>query len=128
MSSIFSKIIAGEIPSYKIYEDEYAYAFLDINPIKEGHTLVVSKKEVNQLFDLGDADYEGLMIAVKTVAEMLKQKIVCERIGVIVDGYAVPHAHVHLVPTTGPRQLNEELSQASSPEELTTLHEKITRN
>jgi histidine triad (HIT) family protein len=98
MPSIFSKIIAGEIPSYKIAETDKYFAFLDINPLKEGHTLVIPKKEVDQLFELDDETYKGLWLFAKEVATALKKVIPCKRIGVAVIGLEVPHAHIHLIP------------------------------
>lgn len=99
MSSIFTKIIDGELPSHRIYEDDATYAFLDINPRQEGHTLVVPKVEVDYLFDLDPADYRALWDAVATVSAALKEATGCARIVVIVLGYDVPHAHVHLIPS-----------------------------
>ncbi len=96
--SIFSKIIAGEIPSYKIAEDERFYAFLDINPLTKGHTLVVPKKEVDYIFDLDDNTLSDMMVFSKRVAKAMKKVIDCKRIGVTVIGLEVPHAHIHLVP------------------------------
>lgn len=99
MTSIFSRIIAGEIPSHRIYEDDATYAFLDINPRQEGHTLVVPKAEVDYLFDLSPDDYGAVWSAVRTVSAALKEATGCDRVVVIVLGYEVPHAHVHLIPT-----------------------------
>lgn len=101
MSSIFTKIISGEIPSHRVYEDEATFAFLDINPRQVGHTLVVPKTEVDDLFDLPDADYDAVWRTVATVAGALKRATGCARVALIVLGYEVPHAHVHLVPTNG---------------------------
>lgn len=98
MASIFTKIINGDIPSYKIAEDENYYAFLDINPMSKGHTLVVPKKEVDYIFDLPDENYEGLMKFSKKVAAAIEAVIPCNRIGLMVFGLEVPHAHVHLIP------------------------------
>ncbi len=98
MASIFSRIIAGEIPSYKVAEDENYYAFLDINPLTKGHTLVVPKKEVDYLFDLNDETLAGMMVFAKKVAIKIKQKIACTRVAVVVLGMEVPHAHIHLIP------------------------------
>ena len=98
MSTIFSKIIRGEIPSFKIAEDEHHYAFLDINPIAEGHTLIVPKVEVDYFFDLPDDLYVSLMGFAKTVSRALDHSLKPLRTGVIVQGLEVPHAHVHLVP------------------------------
>lgn len=98
MAGIFSKIIAGEIPSYKIAEDENYFSFLDINPLTKGHTLVVPKKEVDYIFDLDAKTYSGLMDFSKKVAEAIKASIDCNRISMQVIGLEVPHAHVHLIP------------------------------
>lgn len=98
MSSIFTKIINQEIPSYKIAEDEHFYAFLDINPNAKGHTLVIPKKEVDKLFDLDSETYTGLMNFARKVAKALEKTIACSRIGMTVIGLEVPHAHVHLIP------------------------------
>ncbi len=97
MNSIFSKIIAGEIPSYKIYEDDKAYAFLDINPESEGHTLVVPKVEIDKIYDLEDEDYVALMRAAKKIAKHLEEKTGKRTIWKIY-GVDVPHAHIHLIP------------------------------
>ena len=93
-----SKIVNGDIPCYKIAEDDNYFAFLDINPLNEGHTLVIPKKEVDYIFDLDNETYVGLMSFAKKVAEALKKAIPCLRIGVAVVGLEVPHAHVHLIP------------------------------
>lgn len=98
MSSIFSKIIAGEIPSYKIAEDDRFFAFLDINPMKEGHTLVIPKTEVDYIFDLDDDLLADMMIFAKKVSTGIKATIPCNRVGIIVLGLDVPHAHIHLIP------------------------------
>lgn len=99
MSSIFTKIMDGEIPSHRVYEDDATYAFLDINPRQEGHTLVIPRVEVDYLFDLEPDDYRALWDAVAVVGDGLKQATGCARVVVIVVGYEVPHAHVHLIPT-----------------------------
>lgn len=98
MATIFSRIAAGEIPSYKCAEDENYYAFLDINPLAKGHTLVIPKHEVNYIFDIEDEEFKGLWAFAKKVAVALKAAVPCERIGVAVIGLEVPHAHIHLVP------------------------------
>ncbi len=99
MPSIFSKIIKGEIPCHKVWEDDKHFAFLDINPWTEGHTLVVPKKEHDYLFDMPDADYAAMLLAAKKVAALLKSKLGCKRVCTCVIGYEVPHAHIHLLPT-----------------------------
>lgn len=101
MASIFTKIVNGDIPSYKIAEDDHFYAFLDINPLAKGHTLVIPKKEVDKLFDLDDQTYADLWLFSKKIARAMEQVISCERIGVAVVGLEVPHAHIHLVPING---------------------------
>ncbi len=96
--TIFSKIIAGEIQSYKVAEDGNFYAFLDINPLVIGHTLVVPKKEVDYIFDLDDETLSGIMLFSKKVAQAIQKAIACQRVGLTVIGLEVPHAHIHLVP------------------------------
>lgn len=98
MSTIFTKIIKGEIPSYKVAEDEHYYAFLDINPVAEGHTLVIPKVEVDYIFDLEDDTLKGLIAFSKKVAKAIDAALVPIRTGVIIEGMEVPHAHIHLVP------------------------------
>ena len=98
MSTVFSKIAAGEIPSYKVAENDEFYAFLDIAPMAEGHVLVIPKKEVDYIFDLDDKTYSGLFMFAKKVAAAIKSAIECKRVGVAVLGMEVPHAHIHLVP------------------------------
>ncbi len=106
MASIFSKIIAGEIPCYKIAENDNYIAFLDIFPLKKGHTLVVPKKEVDYIFDLDNETLNGLMTFSKQVAAAIKTAIPCNRIGVSVIGLEVPHAHVHLIPINTENDMN----------------------
>ena len=98
MASIFTKIISGEIPSYKIYEDDNYFAFLDINPNALGHTLCIPKTEVDEIFDLDDETLSGLIIFSKKVAHAIKKAVVCKRVGISVIGLEVPHVHVHLIP------------------------------
>src|SRR5437667_8601100 len=104
--SIFSKIIAGEIPSYKIAEDEKFYAFLDIFPLVEGHTLVVPKTDVDNLFDLGDEYLNSLLVFAKPIAKAIENSFRCNRCGIAVIGLEVPHAHLHLVPINSADDLN----------------------
>jgi histidine triad (HIT) family protein len=106
MASIFSKIAAGEIPSYKVAEDADYLAFLDIFPLTRGHVLVIPKKEVDYLFDLDEESYSGLMMFVRKVALAVGKAIPCKRVGVAVLGLEVPHAHVHLVPLNSEKDLN----------------------
>jgi histidine triad (HIT) family protein len=98
MATIFAKIAAGEIPSYKVAEDDKHFAFLDINPMAPGHTLVIPRREVDYLFDLTPEEYQDLMNFAREVALKLRRAIPCQRIGVAVLGMEVPHAHIHLVP------------------------------
>ena len=106
MASIFSKIAAGEIPSYKIAEDDRYYAFLDINPVAEGHTLVIPKREEDYIFDLDDDEYTGLQLFAKKVAKAIKKAMPCKRVGVAVMGLEVPHAHIHLIPINKEQDMN----------------------
>ncbi|MBQ8055836.1 MAG: HIT family protein [Paludibacteraceae bacterium] len=98
MASIFSKIVAGEIPSYKVAEDENFYAFLDINPLVKGHTLVIPKKEVDYIFNLDNETYSGLMQFARRVAAAVEKACPCKRVGMAVIGLEVPHTHIHLIP------------------------------
>lgn len=106
MATIFSKIVAGEIPSYKIAEDERYYAFLDINPMAKGHVLVVPKQETDYIFDLDDNLLAGMMVFSKKVARAIEQAIACLRVGVMVVGLEVPHAHIHLIPIKKESDMN----------------------
>jgi histidine triad (HIT) family protein len=106
MASIFTKIVRGEIPSYKIDENENFYAFLDIFPLAKGHTLVIPKKEVDYLFDLDDETYIGLQAFSKRIAIALKKAIPCKKVGVAVLGLEVPHAHIHLIPMQSEQDIN----------------------
>lgn len=129
MSSIFSKIVKGEIPSYKVAEDEHYYAFLDINPLQKGHTLVIPKREEDYLFDLNDEELAGLMVFAKRVAKAIQKSVPCKRVGVAVLGLDVPHAHVHLVPLNGGNDLNFSNPKLSlSLEEMTACAELIRKN
>ena len=106
MATIFSKIIAGDIPAYKIFEDDNFLAFLDINPLKEGHTLVVPKKEVDYIFDLDDEWLSKMMVFAKRIAKGIEKVVECKRVGVAVVGLEVPHCHIHLVPISKVEDMN----------------------
>jgi len=106
MASIFSKIIDGEIPAHKVEESEEFLAFLDINPLKEGHTLVIPKNETDYLFDVNDGEYQNLWLFAKAVAKKIEATIDCERIGVAVVGLEVAHAHIHLIPINKVSDMN----------------------
>ena len=129
MATIFTKIVRGEIPSYKVAEDEHYYAFLDINPLQKGHTLVVPKREVDYLFDLDDEELAGLMVFAKRVAAAIGRSVPCKRVGVAVLGLEVPHAHVHLVPLTEEGDMNFANAKKSfSDEEMRACAELIHSN
>ena len=98
MSSIFSKIVRGEIPSYKIAENDHYFAFLDISPLAVGHVLVIPKNETDSIFDISDTEYNGLWQFAKKIAKAIEKTIPCKRVGVAVIGLEVPHAHIHLIP------------------------------
>ena len=98
MATIFSRIIAGEIPCYKVAEDERFFAFLDINPLVKGHTLVIPKQEIDYIFDLSDDDLAAMHVFAKSVARAIEKAVPCKRVGVAVMGMEVPHAHIHLIP------------------------------
>ncbi len=129
MSSIFTKIINGEIPCFKIAENEDYFAFLDINPLSKGHTLVIPKKEVDYIFDLEDSIYLGLMTFAKKVAQAIEKTIVCERIGIAVIGLEVPHVHVHLCPINGVHDLNFSNPRVQlSQEDFKEIAQEISNN
>ena len=126
MASIFSKIIAGEIPCYKIAEDEAFFAFLDIHPVAKGHTLVVPKKEIDYLFDIDDEELGRMMVFAKNIAIAIRKAVPCVRIGVTVMGLEVPHAHIHLIPIR--KEADMRLGHAKAkltPEEFTAIASTI---
>lgn len=125
MATIFTKIINGEIPSYKIAEDEKHYAFLDINPVVEGHTLVVPKKENDYLFNLEDDEIADLMVFAKKVAKKVEKAIDCKRVAVTVIGLEVPHAHIHLLPIKQESDIDFKHKKNPTPEELKAIADKI---
>ncbi len=129
MSSIFSKIVNGEIPCYKIAEDDKFFAFLDIHPLQEGHTLVIPKTEVDYIFDLNDETLAGLHVFAKKVAMALDKSISCKRVGMVVLGLEVPHAHVHLVPLQGEGDINFSNPKLKfTQEQFEAIAEKIKSN
>ena len=125
MSTIFTKIIKGEIPCHKICENEQYLAFLDVRPIKPGHTLVIPKKEIDYIFDADDALLAQLMVFAKKVARAIQKEIPCKKIGVMVAGLEVPHAHIHLIPIDSVHDLNFSLAKSASGEELAETARKI---
>ncbi|MGN0219137.1 MAG: HIT family protein [Muribaculaceae bacterium] len=126
MATIFSRIAAGEIPSYKIAEDDRHFAFLDINPVAPGHTLVIPKKENDYIFDLSDDDYASLQLFAKRVAEAMRRAMPCKRIGVAVMGLEVPHTHIHLIPINAESDMNFFKEKLSLPaEEMSSIAARI---
>jgi histidine triad (HIT) family protein len=125
MASIFSKIIAGEIPCYKIAEDNHHIAFLDVNPNSKGHTLCVPKKEVDKIFDLDPQDYMELMNFSRKIALAMRSVIPCKRIGMTVIGLEVPHTHVHLIPLNGMEDATFGKKETIDAEEMSALATKI---
>ena len=128
MSSIFTKIINGEIPFYKIAEDDNFLAFLDVNPNAKGHTLCVPKQEIDKLFDLDDDLYLGLMQFSKKVATALEKTVPCKRIGVAAIGLEVPHAHVHLIPLNEMDEMRFQNKVSMTRDEFETLAKEIQTN
>lgn len=126
MATIFTKIVNGEIPCYKIAEDDRFFAFLDINPMTKGHTLVIPKTEKDYIFDLDEATYSALMLFAKKVAHAIEKAIPCKRIGVAVIGLEVPHAHVHLIPINQESDMNFKNPKLKlSVEEMNEIAERI---
>ena len=124
--TIFSRIIAGEIPCYKVAEDDRFFAFLDINPMTKGHTLVVPKQETDYLFDLDDAMLADMMVFAKKVAASLQKHMDCVRVGVAVIGLEVPHAHIHLIPIKSESDMNFRNPKLKlSPEEMQEIAETV---
>jgi|ERR1035437_645540 histidine triad (HIT) family protein len=129
MATIFSRIIAGEIPCYKIAEDENFFAFLDINPMTKGHTLVVPKIEEDYIFNLDDKTVSDMMLFSKKVAKAIEKSVTCLRIGVAVIGLEVPHAHIHLIPINKEADMNFKNPKLKlTPEEMTEIADKIKQN
>lgn len=126
--TIFSRIAAGEIPSYRVAEDEKHFAFLDINPVAEGHTLVIPKKEVSYIFDLDDKEYAELQLFAKRVAAALEKAVPCKRIGTAVIGLEVPHAHIHLVPLRNEGDMDFKHKHTFPEEHMKGLAEAIAAN
>ena len=126
MASIFSRIIAGEVPCYKVAEDDKYFAFLDINPVTKGHTLVVPKHEVDYLFNLDNDEYAGLMLFAKKVAKAIGQTIECKRVAVAVLGLEVPHAHIHLIPIQSEKDMDFFREKLSLPaQEMSDIATRI---
>lgn len=127
MASLFTKIINGEIPCYKVAEDENYLAFLDINPNAKGHTLCIPKVEVDKIFDLDEQSYLGLMQFSRKVAKALEQAIPCKRVGVSVIGLEVPHTHIHLIPLNEMKEMTFQHKVSLTPEEFHQVLDEIKR-
>ncbi len=129
MATIFSKIVKGDIPCYKIAEDERFFAFLDINPVMKGHTLVIPKRENDYLFALDDEELAAMMVFAKKVAKAIEKAVPCKRIGVAVIGLEVPHAHIHLIPITKEGDLDFKKEHVHlSEEEFIEVQRRIVEN
>ena len=128
MASIFTKIVNGEIPCYKIAEDENYLAFLDVNPNAKGHTLCIPKQEINKIFDMEEEHYLGLMKFSRKVAKAIEKSVECKRIGVAVVGLEVPHVHVHLIPLQDMDDMRFQRKSSLSPEEFQELAKQIASN
>lgn len=125
MSSVFSRIVAGEIPCHRVWEDDGHLAFLDIHPVQPGHTLVIPKREVDYLFDLSGDEHAALWTAARTVARRLKEVLGCARVCVAVLGYEVPHAHIHLIPTNSLAEFPWPGGAAAQDDQLAALAAKL---
>lgn len=125
MPSIFSRIIAAEIPSFKVYEDEYVYAFLDINPISHGHTLIVPKTEIDYFVDVPEPYYSAVFQAAKKIAPALQKVTGCKRVSTIITGFDVPHFHYHLIPSNSGADIDFSLAKPADFTELGLLQERI---
>lgn len=128
MASIFTKIVNGEIPCYKIAEDKNYLAFLDVNPNAKGHTLCIPKQEINKIFDMEEEHYLGLMKFSRKVAKAVEKAVECKRIGVAVVGLEVPHVHVHLIPLQDMDDMRFQRKTSLTPEEFQELAEQIASN
>ncbi|MDO9039393.1 MAG: HIT family protein [Lutibacter sp.] len=128
MSTLFTKIINGEIPSYKVAENNDFYAFLDVNPNAKGHTLVVPKKEANKLFELDEETYNGLMRFSRKIAIALEKTIPCKRVGMAVIGLEVPHVHVHLIPLEAMQDMQFMHKVTLKPAEFEAIAKEIAAN
>ncbi len=125
MASIFTKIIQGVIPCHKIWEDDAFFAFLDIRPIQPGHTLLVPKHEVDSPFDMGDDEYAAFLLAAKRLVGPIQKAMGSKKVGLVIEGLEVPHAHIKLVPISEPADLAQSNARDATPEELAEIAEKI---
>ncbi len=122
---IFCKIVAGEIPSYKVYEDDDFFAFLDINPINLGHTLLIPKEHYEYVFDMPEKLYSDIWIKAKKLAPAIQRATTLKRVGIAVEGFSVPHVHIHLVPINKVAELDPHAQKPASPEDLAAMARKI---
>lgn len=128
MSTLFTKIISGEVPSYKVYEDEYVFAFLDIYPVMPGHVLVVPKVEVNHFSDVEEPYYSAIFAAAKKISKAISKATDCQRVCTAFVGYDIEHCHYHLIPTNGIDDFNFANSKSANPDDLQIMQEKIVQN
>ena len=128
MSSLFTRIVKGEIPCHKIAEDERYFAFLDIRPINPGHTLVITKKEIDYIFDVEDDLLSGLIVFAKKIARAIRKEVPCKKVGIMVAGLEVPHVHVHLVPINDVHDLNFAKAKSMANEELAKVAQEIRKH
>jgi len=127
MSTIFSKIIAGEIPCHKIWEDDNFFAFLDINPIQPGAALIVTKQEIDSPFDLGDAAYCAYLLAAKKLIEPIRRALGTKKVALVIEGLEVPHAHIKLIPISQGGDLDQSNARPATDEELSEIAERIKK-
>ncbi len=129
MSTIFTKIVNGEIPAYKVAENDHYLAFLDISPLAEGHTLVIPKKETDNIFDIEDAEYQNLFLFAKKVAHAIRKTIPCTKVGITVIGLEVAHAHIHLIPVNSIYDMDFKREKLSlSKDKMQEIADKIAKN
>jgi len=127
MECLFCKIINGEIPSVKIWEDERSFAFLDINPVNHGHTLIIPKKHYEDVFAMDDENYSALFKAAKMLSAPIQKAICSKRVGIVVEGFLIPHAHVHLIPINTGKEIRFNKVKPASKEELEAIASKIRK-
>lgn len=128
MPTIFTKIIDGEIPAHKILENEKYLAFLDIRPVNPGHTLIIPKQEIDYIFDIEDELLKGLIVFSKKIAKAIGKAFPCKKVGIMVAGIEVPHAHIHLIPINSVGDLSFSRAKAATPEELAAAAQRIREN
>jgi histidine triad (HIT) family protein len=125
MDSVFTKIIQGKLPAFRLWENDFLIAILDIHPINPGHTLLIPKQQVDDIFNLPNELYNSLWQVAKWLAPLIQQAMDSKRVGISVEGFSVPHVHIHLVPVNSVNELNPERAVATSPEQLTIIQKKI---